>query len=710
MRVDWDNSRAVLGNFNTNFTGTEFAQYNRTLYGASVAWHGLESTGDGEAKTNLDAFVSEVQTALGHDEFLGTGGSLYYLRHTDVVEGSAKARVEIVDRVTERTLENLTLVEGVDYELDELQGRVILAKPLSQVARQRAPYLVRENALEGNRVVLVMDYEYLPIGFADDAASFGLRGKKWLGDHVALGGTWVDESRDTQDYLLAGADLTLQAGRGSFVKFEYAQTEATQSARYFSQDGGLSFSALNPLTAQSAADDRTGEGFGVEARMNLRERGLTERDATLAAWWNRNDDQFAVARRDEGFAVERTGVEAIGSVTEHVRLALRATTDRARRHRARPGLERRPGRRCRPPGSSPRATGFPARCSTSTRKSTRRGGRGGDAGRGRVPAHDQRRLAGLGHGAVRTGRQRAGRRQRPLHARLAIRVQPGVVGGRRGLERRPWRRPVGDARVPALAIATRSTAPSAIRSTAATIRCPRTRPCPASRASARAATSTTTSATTSRSARAGSCRTRPASSTRRSSSIRRPRPGIGHVFGLEFMPRTGWRYGLSLQKGEFATQGGATERDAVSGSVGYAGRRFNWTSRLEFRDDSGVTEAAQYLSSNRVDFKFRDSFRLLGKLNYSKTEQDVARLNDGRLFFGQAASDAQFAEASVGVAYRPTDHDRFNWLAKALLPLRPDQLCAGRCATRRARASRACCSPVAPTRNRWSAPGRASTG
>ncbi len=71
----------------------------------------------------------------------------------------------------------MTLVAGADYEIDELQGRrVILAKPLMQVARQRVPHLVRDSALDGNRVVLVVDYEYLPLGFADSAASFGFRG------------------------------------------------------------------------------------------------------------------------------------------------------------------------------------------------------------------------------------------------------------------------------------------------------------------------------------------------------------------------------------------------------------------------------------------------------------------------------------------------------------------------------------------------------
>ena len=45
-----------------------------------------------------------------------------YLRHTDVVEGSAKLRIDIVDKVSERILQTSVLVEGVDYEIDELDN------------------------------------------------------------------------------------------------------------------------------------------------------------------------------------------------------------------------------------------------------------------------------------------------------------------------------------------------------------------------------------------------------------------------------------------------------------------------------------------------------------------------------------------------------------------------------------------------------------
>ena len=44
VRVNWDQNEALWGNFQTGFTGTEYAQYVRSLYGAAVKWRSKEST------------------------------------------------------------------------------------------------------------------------------------------------------------------------------------------------------------------------------------------------------------------------------------------------------------------------------------------------------------------------------------------------------------------------------------------------------------------------------------------------------------------------------------------------------------------------------------------------------------------------------------------------------------------------------------------
>ena len=80
VRVDWDKSRAIWGNYNTDMTGTELSSFNRGLYGAKLDHKSTKITKDGDHKTDITVFGSEAQSAFRHNQFLGTGGSLYYLK------------------------------------------------------------------------------------------------------------------------------------------------------------------------------------------------------------------------------------------------------------------------------------------------------------------------------------------------------------------------------------------------------------------------------------------------------------------------------------------------------------------------------------------------------------------------------------------------------------------------------------------------------
>ena len=99
-------------------------------------WRSRPATALGEPRSLLKAFASEAQTALGHSEFLGTGGSLYYLRHTDVLRGSEQVVLEVRDPTTGRTEARVNLRQGVAYEIDALQGRLLLTRPLAQLTRE----------------------------------------------------------------------------------------------------------------------------------------------------------------------------------------------------------------------------------------------------------------------------------------------------------------------------------------------------------------------------------------------------------------------------------------------------------------------------------------------------------------------------------------------------------------------------------------------
>lgn len=111
---------------------------------------------------------------------------------------------------------------------------------------------------------------------------------------------------------------------------------------------------------------------------------------------------------------------------------------------------------------------------------------------------------------------------------------------------------------------------------------------------------------------------------------------------------------MSLQKGELDAVSGLVDRRAATLSGGYRSDRFNWRSVLELRKDKGAEQRDQILTTNVADFRINDSFRVLGKFNHSKTDDDLLGLVTG----------GKFTEAGAGLAYRPVADDRLNLLAK----------------------------------------------
>jgi hypothetical protein len=129
--------------------------------------------------------------------------------------------------------------------------------------------------------------------------------------------------------------------------------------------------------------------------------------------------------------------------------------------------------------------------------------------------------------------------------------------------------------------------------------------------------------------------------------------GVAHTFGMDFYPAAAWNFGFTLQKGELDGALGVTDRRAVSVSGGYTSSRATWSSKLEYRRDTGAAERTQRVSTNRLLFRFNDDWRLAARFNYGDTDDHLDPL-----------FDAHFVEGDVGVAYRPAKNDRWNLLGK----------------------------------------------
>ncbi len=321
LRVDWDKSHALWGNFNTAFSGTEYAAFNRSLYGARLQHRSHKTTTLGDTKTQISAFMSESQTRFRHNEFEATGGSLYYLRDQDIVLGSEKIWIEVRRNSSEQVLQKIALVRGRDYELDEFQGRILLTRPLLSVSTSSGPSIIRDEPQPDDNTFLVVDYEYAPSTVGEGDATFGVRGKQWITDHIAVGGTWAHENRDNEDYDIKGLDVTVRKTDNTYFRVEVAQSESGQNSGSFdSGDGGLTFTPFNSNSSASS-----GMAVGLEARVTANDILSVEKPIVVAAWSKYRDAGFSTAGLDNGTDTTDRGIEVVAELRDSFTLSGRAT-------------------------------------------------------------------------------------------------------------------------------------------------------------------------------------------------------------------------------------------------------------------------------------------------------------------------------------------------------------------------------------------------
>ncbi|MEN1972681.1 hypothetical protein WCE34_10180 [Luteimonas sp. MJ204] len=620
VRVDWDKNEALWGNFHTGLTGTEYAQYSRSLYGAGLNWRSMANNAWGDATTQLRAFGSEAQTAPGHSEFIGTGGSLYYLRHTDVLPGSDQVVLEIRDHTTGRVEQRIELLRGADYEIDELQGRILLTRPLAQISRQNLPTITRDAPLDGYEQRLMVDYEWVPQGFDPDDITVGVRGKHWFGDHVGVGLTYVDENRAGEDYSLMAADLTLQAGRGTYLKLEHSRTEATSAPVFFSDNGGMSFVQLNPT------GPREGEASSVEARANFMELGWTELDWSAGAWWRQVDAGYSISRFDTGMDVEEYGAEVLGQFTPDLGVFARySNAERGSEalRQAQASLEWRLGE-------------YNALTAEVRRVEERRQSQSTVAGTLGAVKYSHRfgtalDLYGIGQVTLDDdGGQYEDNNALSLGGRYNF-ANLSTVGAEAT---------TGDRGEGASVEAEYKVSPLQSFYGSYTYSTDRSDYDPLFNPAAR------NGWTLGQRWRISN----QANMFNESQFLKtRGESGLAHTYGMDFYPVVGWNVGFMLTDGELTNgEGGNIDRRAVSVFGGHTSQRTDWQSKLEWREDTGVEQRTQWVSTNRLSHRINESWRIAARLNYADTDDAI-----------NPAAGAKFIEGNFGFAYRPWNESRW---------------------------------------------------
>src|SRR5688572_33413043 len=101
------------------------------------------------------------------------------------------------DKDSQLVTGTVDLRPGLDYDVDYLQGRILLFEPLSSTGSDNM--LVRSGGLSGDEAWLVARYEFAP-GFADiDTLISAGWADVWLNDHVAVGLTRSHSTSDAED-------------------------------------------------------------------------------------------------------------------------------------------------------------------------------------------------------------------------------------------------------------------------------------------------------------------------------------------------------------------------------------------------------------------------------------------------------------------------------------------------------------------------------
>ena len=624
----------MWGNFKVGYLGNELAHVDRGLYGANAHYESRATTSFGQQRASVDGFAAEPGTISSYEEFRGTGGSLYFLHHQDLLMGSERLRIELRDKDSQIVTGVVNLRPGLDYDIDYLQGRVMLSEPLSSIADDNQ--LVRSSGLSGDEAYLVSRYEYTP-GFDElDAMAVGGQGHYWFGDHVRLGVTANSNEEGAADSSLGAADLTLRMSNDSFVKLQTGRSEGLVSSALRSDDGGFGFQGPDPLNFTDAeagayrADVSVGLGdlfAGANGRLSLYMQNLEAGYSAPGQATIKETEQFGGVfklpvtsrlslgakgdQRTEEQGLETRALELdLGyqlndqwNVSAGVRNDLREdnspvvplTQEQGERTDAVVQVKFDPGKAWRVYGFAQETV-----ASDDTREDNGRYGLGGSyrfTKRFRLDAEASDGDLGAG-GRLGTSFLVSERTNLYLNYALEDERTDNGMHVRRGSLVSGMKRRLTD--TSSVYVEERYQYSNALT-------------------------------------------------------------GLTHATGINFVAQEHWNLGASAEFGTLRDYhtGAETERKAAGLRLGYGEERMQFSTAIEYRQDDAeqpdttVTERTQWIFRNNFKLVLTPDWRVLGKLNHSVSDSSLGEFYDGG-----------YTEFVFGYAYRPVRNDRWSALAK----------------------------------------------
>jgi flagellar motor protein MotB len=634
VKASQGENHAMWGNFAVGYMGNELGQVDRGLYGANAHYASEQSTGFGERRFSIDGFAAEPGTMASYEQFRGTGGSLFYLRHQDLLGGSERVRIELRDKASGIVTGVVNLRYGTDYDIDYLQGRVLLSEPLSSTADDNL--LVRTSGIGGDEAWLVVRYEFTP-GFEElDAMAVGGQGHYWFNDHVKLGLTASNSDEGGADNSMNAADLMLRKSADTWLKLQAGRSEGLVSGMQRSDDGGFGFTGYDDLsfTEADAGAYRADVSVGLDDFFAGRDGRATLYTQTLDAgysapglatladtenfggtFWMPLTPRLSVGAKgdrrtiDQGLESTAVEVNAGFQFTERLKMSAGARNDERIDNSPIVPLTQEQGERLDAvmqvdydPGTSWRGYGFlqDTVSATGDREDNGRAGVGGSYRlTERLRIDTEVSDGDLGPGG-RVGSSFLYSESTNLYLNYALENERGDNGMlmRRGNLVSGVKHRISDGSSVYFEERYQD-------SGAAT--------------------------------------------------------GLTHATGISLAASEHWDLGANADIGTMTDSltGAETERMAGGVRVGYGFENVQFSSAVEYRVDeaeqldTSITERTTWLLRNSVRYQLSPDWRLTGKFDHAVSESSLGEFYDGG-----------YTEAVVGYAYRPVDNDRFNALAK----------------------------------------------
>lgn len=315
VRLDHKDSHVMWGNYKTRITGTEFLRSDRQLYGGHASYNSEEVTSFGERRTSVSAYGAQPDTLPQRDSFLATGGSAYFMKQHDIISSSETVTVETRDAVTGAVLSRKTLVYGEDYNFDYMQGLLLLASPLSSSGGTSSA--VRDGALGGNKVYVVVQYDYTPAMDDVDGYTYGGRAEHWFGDKLRIGVTGQRESSGETGQRAYGVDVRLRQSEKTYLDLEMAHSGGAGFGTDTSADGGLTWD-------EEPATDEDGDAIAwrLKGQADLAELTNGRMSGQIDGYYQRKEDGFSTLTSETAVEQRLWGLHSAVDLTSALTLGL----------------------------------------------------------------------------------------------------------------------------------------------------------------------------------------------------------------------------------------------------------------------------------------------------------------------------------------------------------------------------------------------------